>query len=58
MYKKELRGLNFSKEPTVICVSGLTGYLSSWIIKWLIETLPNNYKVRVTVRNPKQTEKF
>ena len=40
-----------SGEGKVVCVSGASGYIASWLVKLLLE---QGYYVRATVRNPSQ----
>jgi nucleoside-diphosphate-sugar epimerase len=41
-------------EGKVVCVTGASGYIASWIVKLL---LLRGYTVRATVRNPMDTKK-
>ncbi|CBI40609.3 hypothetical protein VitviT2T_020109 [Vitis vinifera] len=43
-----------SGEGKVVCVSGASGYIASWLVKLLLE---QGYYVRATVRNPNDTKK-
>ncbi|CAK8561597.1 unnamed protein product [Lathyrus sativus] len=43
-----------SGEGKVVCVTGASGYIASWIVKFLLE---RRYIVRATVRNPNNPKK-
>ncbi|KAL5543335.1 hypothetical protein UlMin_007119 [Ulmus minor] len=42
-----------SGEGKVVCVTGASGYIASWLVKLLLE---RGYTVRASVRDPSQTE--
>jgi NADPH:quinone reductase-like Zn-dependent oxidoreductase len=46
--KKEIERMN-SGEGKVVCVTGASGYIASWIVKFLLQ---HGYTVRATVRDP------
>lgn len=39
------------EEGKVVCVTGASGYIASWIVKFLLQ---RGYTVRATVRDPSQ----
>ncbi|XP_058735181.1 cinnamoyl-CoA reductase CAD2-like [Vicia villosa] len=46
--------MNDSEEKMVVCVTGASGYIASWIVKFLLE---RGYTVRATVRDPSNPKK-
>ena len=40
-----------SGEGKVVCVTGASGYIASWVVKFLLQ---RGYTVRATVRDPSQ----
>ncbi|XP_058750863.1 cinnamoyl-CoA reductase CAD2-like [Vicia villosa] len=46
--------MNDSSEKMVVCVTGASGYIASWIVKFLLQ---RGYTVRATVRDPSNPKK-
>ena len=40
----------------IILVTGITGYLGSWIGKYLLEQTGDRFKIRAAVRNPEKAK--
>ena len=53
-YNKKLRKKNreMSETEKVVCVTGASGYVASWLVKFLLQ---RGYTVRATVRDPSQS---
>jgi nucleoside-diphosphate-sugar epimerase len=43
--------MNISDEGKVVCVTGGSGYIASWLVKFLLQ---RGYTVRATIRDPSQ----
>ena len=41
--------MSHDEEGKLVCVTGASGYIASWIVKFLLE---HGYTVRATVRDP------
>ncbi|XP_050893979.1 phenylacetaldehyde reductase isoform X1 [Lathyrus oleraceus] len=46
--------MNISEEAKVVCVTGASGYIASWIVKFLLQ---RGYTVKATVRDPSNPNK-
>jgi len=49
---------SYSESEEVVLITGLSGYLASWVAKVCLEKLPENYRLKATVRNKSDLSKF
>ena len=42
----------------ILLITGITGFLGSWVGKYALEQVSERYKIRAAVRNPRKAEVF